>query len=113
LDFHPPIFDDERDIKNQAGQQTYSLQPQDVPGPGGRHIQQAGGFRFVGYEHIITADNLVDEKNDHQVNIHADNDPSKGFPGGAESLYGGHVNCGGDDQSVRDKGLEEAIVGKP
>ena len=66
----------------------------------------------MGYEHIIAADGLVDEKNDRQINVHADENTAKGFPCGTETFDSGHINGRCDDQSMRDEGLEETVMWK-
>ena len=60
--------------------------------------------------HVIAADGQVDEEDDDQVDIHADEDAPDRFPGGAKAFDGRHIYRGGDDQSMREEGLKESVV---
>lgn len=105
-----PVFDCERKVQEQTCEDPYRLHVKNVEGPVGEQIEQAGGARFVVDHQIITADGGVYEINDDHIDVHPDRDPENGFPSRAESLNNCHVNSRGDDQPVREEGLEEAEV---
>lgn len=106
--FIAPIFERKGKIQKQACEYADRLHVKNVEGPIGEQVEQAGSVRFVVDHQIITADSGVDEIDNDDVNIRPNRDSRNGFPRGTETLNNSYVDCGGNDQSVRDECLEEA-----
>lgn len=96
----PQVFRRKGEIEQEHRGDPDQLHVHNIDGPGREQVQQAGGRR-LGIDHqVVAADLCIDVINDPRVNVHPDEHPQHGFPGRAEAFHHGHVDGGGDDQSM-------------
>lgn len=107
-----PVFEGVGEVEEEDDDDGEEFDGEDVPRPGAEHVNQAGGFGFVGDEEVVATDELVEDEDEGHVEVRPDEHPFGGSPGGAEAFDDHHVQGGDNDQGMGDVGLEVAKVGE-
>ena len=93
-------LDEERKVEDEDGDESDGFHIEEVNGPLGKQVENAGGERFVIDVEVIAAQIGINAKDNARVDIGDGKYADDGFPGGAHFFDDGHIDGGDDDESM-------------